>query len=949
MAASEYFGIVQQLYVSYFGRPADTYGLQAFAERMDAAGAPKTLTELNEAAQAAPNSAVGQLVSSFNNAQESIDLYGTGTSQIEISKFVNAIYKNILGRDADTEGGTFWINAIVNGNLTKANAALAITLGALGNTTPQGLLDAQTVTNKTTVATTFTDSLDTIPEINAYSGNAAAAVGRDLLTPVTSTTDLTAYNANINAAIGQITAPPVVTTALTESTDNVLGGAGNDVFTGTGKTFTALDKIDGGAGTNMLTVLDPNGSFTAGLPAGSSIKNIQVFNVTTSAGISNTGAYDTTGITGLTTLNATTAGVVNVKVADIVNSTITNTTNDAVTVVGGKSATITTGTGAVTVSGNAGGLTAVSVTGGSNVAITTAAVTGAVDVLTNVSLSGNTGATATIQSDALTSLSLTNTAVGATVSAAAATRALTVNVDGVTGGAVITDAEATSLTLNATGAASTVALSADKATTLAVTGAKAVSVSLASAAALTAIDASASAGLTLTSALASGVAFTGGAGADTITVGASTKAIVLGAGDDVVNLSVAALTGTIAGGAGTDTLALSAANAVTASGSTTLATKVTGFEVLSLGAVGAGSVVDLAALNNGGANTITKVIVAGATAALTINGVTANNTVEFTGTATGQTTTATLLDNTGTADVFNVSVKNVAGISAGTVAAAGVETVKFMTDDTATTATGIQHTATLTDAAAKAITVTGDAGLALTFTGTALTSFDASGVTKGAVSWTSADLAAAATITGGADANTFNLSATTKAITVTGGAAVDTITTGAGVAVVNTGAGADVITLGAGAATVNAGAGNDIINLGTGLSVVTGGAGTDAFSLAGVVVTNGNTYSTITDFTVGETIAFTDAGAYAGSATLGAKLALAGTAAFADFLGAAAAGTTAGEIKWFQFGGDTYVVNDADAGAAFVNGVDQIVKLTGLVDLSASTTSAAGIVTYVAA
>lgn len=53
-------------------------------------------------------------------------------------------------------------------------------------------------------------------------------------------------------------------------------------------------------------------------------------------------------------------------------------------------------------------------------------------------------------------------------------------------------------------------------------------------------------------------------------------------------------------------------------------------------------------------------------------------------------------------------------------------------------------------------------------------------------------------------------------------------------------------------------------------------------------------------------------------------------------------------VKWFQFGGDIYVVNDNSLVTTFNNGVDEIVKLVGLVDLSKSTVSAADLLTYVA-
>jgi len=192
MAAQEYTGVVQQLYISYFGRPADYYGLQNFTtalNALDTKGEYKTFASVSNALQAdkAGTSALSKLVNSFNNSPESNALYGTDNSQIGISKFVAAIYQNVLGREADPSGLSFWVNAITSGGLTKANAAASITAAAMVNTSAQGLLDAKTVTNKLAVATSFTTNLDTTSEINAYSGDVAAASARSLLANVNNT------------------------------------------------------------------------------------------------------------------------------------------------------------------------------------------------------------------------------------------------------------------------------------------------------------------------------------------------------------------------------------------------------------------------------------------------------------------------------------------------------------------------------------------------------------------------------------------------------------------------------------------------------------------------------------------------------------------------------------------------------------------------------------------
>ena len=61
-------------------------------------------------------------------------------------------------------------------------------------------------------------------------------------------------------------------------------------------------------------------------------------------------------------------------------------------------------------------------------------------------------------------------------------------------------------------------------------------------------------------------------------------------------------------------------------------------------------------------------------------------------------------------------------------------------------------------------------------------------------------------------------------------------------------------------------------------------------------------------------------------------------AAFVDFLNAASTGdgSANASIHWFQYNGDTYVVEDRSAAATFA-ATDIVVKLSGLVELSTAT------------
>jgi S-layer protein len=244
------------------------------------------------------------------------------------------------------------------------------------------------------------------------------------------------------------------------------------------------------------------------------------------------------------------------------------------------------------------------------------------------------------------------------------------------------------------------------------------------------------------------------------------------------------------------------------------------------------------------------------------------------------------------------------------------------------------------------LNISGNAGVTVTtLTGVKFASIDASGVTAGLVSFTTGALTSAASIKGGAAANTIVATAATKAVTYTGQEKVDTITINNALDnVVNTAGGNDIIVTGSGADTINAGSGNDTITAGAGLNVVTGGAGDDSHGIA--LQASGNVYTTITDFAVGDSInlggldeAADAAGAAISNTTdLGAKITLADTAAFADYLAAATAANSsaAALVKWFQFGGNTFVVVDdeAAASAVFDNGVDTVIRLTGTIDLS---------------
>jgi hypothetical protein len=191
---ANYLQSVQQLYVAYFGRPADAGGLASFQAQLAATGAPTDIQQLTGAYNS--NAAIRSLVNSFAVSDESKALYGGDTRA-----FVTAIYTNVLNRAPDADGLNFWVNDIDNKGLNRANASLAIVAGALLNTSAQGQVDARVVNNKITIATAFTV---TVPVV-AFSGTTAAAMARAMLAKVDQNTTLQSFQATMTSTIQSMT------------------------------------------------------------------------------------------------------------------------------------------------------------------------------------------------------------------------------------------------------------------------------------------------------------------------------------------------------------------------------------------------------------------------------------------------------------------------------------------------------------------------------------------------------------------------------------------------------------------------------------------------------------------------------------------------------------------------------------------------------------------------
>jgi len=221
---------LEQLYLAYFGRPADFDGLVYYTSN--------------------PNFDVLTVAAAFSASPESQALYGStfGAAQI------NAIYQNLFNRDAEPGGLAFWLEKIATGAVTPANAAFVILNGALND-------DAITVQNKMAVSAAFTAELNLTAEIVGYAGQEAAAVARAFLKTVDSTTDsLTAAMANLSAAVDSVVYPAARPFMLTSGGDTATANVFNSnpvLVPGTGfiNSLSDIDTLTGKGENPTLNVV----------------------------------------------------------------------------------------------------------------------------------------------------------------------------------------------------------------------------------------------------------------------------------------------------------------------------------------------------------------------------------------------------------------------------------------------------------------------------------------------------------------------------------------------------------------------------------------------------------------------------------------------------------------------------------------------------------------------
>lgn len=245
---------IQGVYLALFGRPADPLGLSFF----------------NQATNNGANlTAIGDLASTAE--------YQTRFSGQTNTQIITTIYRSLFNRDPDLAGLTFFANALANKTLSINNIAIAIFDGAQGS-------DVTIRDLKVAAANAFTAQIDTVAEINGYSGTAAANSGVAFIAGVTTTAPTAeqvsaavATATSLGGAVGQ-------TFTLTSSVDNLTGTSANDIFVAGEQagnvTLSAGDQINGGNGTDTLNIFAGAANFGS-----ATISGIEVVNINQNAGL----------------------------------------------------------------------------------------------------------------------------------------------------------------------------------------------------------------------------------------------------------------------------------------------------------------------------------------------------------------------------------------------------------------------------------------------------------------------------------------------------------------------------------------------------------------------------------------------------------------------------------------------------------------------------------------
>jgi hypothetical protein len=188
--AADYVELTQNLYMGFFGRPADAAGLAYWTAIFSEKYLPLTFPEW--VAGYGVNPDVTTILDTYVNSVEAQDLYVSNNAS-----FINAVYQNAFNRYSEQGGRDYWAGLIDRGQITRAQAVLSILSSAQGS-------DTQILAKKAQAAVLFTSLLDSDITTQAYGTGGFNDGARDLFSHIDANTDLAAFRADIAAFIATL-------------------------------------------------------------------------------------------------------------------------------------------------------------------------------------------------------------------------------------------------------------------------------------------------------------------------------------------------------------------------------------------------------------------------------------------------------------------------------------------------------------------------------------------------------------------------------------------------------------------------------------------------------------------------------------------------------------------------------------------------------------------------
>jgi len=133
MSSQSSIDLAQQMFVAYYGRPADPEGLAYWASIFDS------------------SSDLTQALSAFGHSEEFTNNFGS----LSNNDLVTNLFQQMYGREPDAGGLAFYVDLLASGEATLSSIVKQIADGSQNT-------DLVTLNNRIAVANTFTDKIDTL-------------------------------------------------------------------------------------------------------------------------------------------------------------------------------------------------------------------------------------------------------------------------------------------------------------------------------------------------------------------------------------------------------------------------------------------------------------------------------------------------------------------------------------------------------------------------------------------------------------------------------------------------------------------------------------------------------------------------------------------------------------------------------------------------------------------